>query len=61
MPQLLLLALVGAGAFAAGRLLAKAARKQSTASRQSDAGPASHAKDLGTLRRDPHTGEYRPG
>lgn len=64
MPQLLLLALAGAGVYVAGRLIGNALRMHDQAGRDqaASAAPAQSdaAKDLGHLRKDPETGIYRP-
>lgn len=68
MPQYLVLLLVGAGAAAGARWLARnldhmaaeARRAAEAAERQAEAARSAKARDLGTLELDAATGQYRP-
>ncbi len=66
MPQLIVLALVGAAIYAAyrwvwrpARLIVAEVRRAEDEMRRAAAGRA-HAKDMGRLEYDPRTGVYRP-
>ena len=64
MPQLIALALVGAGIYAAGRMLGRAfgqlANELKRAEAAARAGRTGEPKDLGKLVFDPQTGTYMP-
>ncbi len=61
MPQLIVLALAGIGAYATYKWLRKQTGGQSVKPKPEDASvDGGNPKDLGTLQRDPDTGEYRP-
>ena len=62
MPQILILALAGAGAYVAGRAIGRFLQS-SNADRKGTAGMAKagcEPRDLGALKKDPATGVYRP-
>jgi hypothetical protein len=61
MPQLILIAAVGAGAYAGYRWLKKASEELRAATVEArDRRTAVQAKDLGALELDPKSGVYRP-
>ena len=60
MPQLVVLALVGAGAFLAGRALGRMREDRKKRTKHEAASNVREPRDLGHLRRDPSSGEYRP-
>ena len=65
MPQVIALALLGAGLYAGYRWLARAASDIGAEMRHSETEPAKTApgrieKDLGALEYDPSSGVYRP-
>ncbi len=61
MPQLILIAAVGAGAYAGYRWLKKIASEMRAATVESrDRTTAAQAKDLGSLEYDPKSGVYKP-
>ena len=66
MPQLVILGLVGAGAYFGLKWLSKQSRQMAEAAERAAAEAASRRKaereprDLGTLELDPATGSYKP-
>jgi hypothetical protein len=65
-PQLLILALLGAGAYAGYRWIARASREIAAELRRANEelrrgpSPAQAERDLGSLEYDPKSGVYRP-
>ena len=65
MPQLVLLAAIGAGAYAGYRWLKRTAEQMTAEMKAAEVEArerrgAAQAKDLGRLEYDPATGKYRP-
>ena len=61
MPQIILLALAGVGAYATYKWASKQLKAPGQAGGKRDAAKApAEPRDLGSLRRDPLTGEFRP-
>jgi len=58
MPQVIILALAGLGAVTAARWISKRVATSVSKPTPKQAPPP---KDLGALKRDPETGDYRPG
>lgn len=57
MPQVIILALAGLGAVTAARWLSK---RMAASGSKAAPKPTLAPKDLGALKRDPKTGDYRP-
>ncbi len=61
MPQLFLAALIGAGAYAGYRVVRHLRAQGAARAHSAEVVESREPRNLGSLRRDPDTGFYRPG
>lgn len=60
MPQLIMIALAGVGAYATYKWVSKQTRQMRERAQAQAKAATAEPRDLGSLKQDPATGEYRP-